>query len=263
MYIPQSLLTSQIRPRNMRALFVFSVLSRAAALRLPHATQGATSLQVAAQRQVAAAALSLSLVLGGGMLQSPAFAEGGPTCNADCFRECDAVAPGNQGYCKTQCDDYCASVGPTGADDVLRSDVTAAPAVPVAAPSKDCSGFKTDKAKAYCESQNVKTTAPKSSLQMNNGIFGDSGVSYSSGVEVRPNGPRVMPASAPTHCGLHSRFQRARPLRTGPASHGLRGDATEQAGQPGRCGRICFGGRGEGGAGHPGQVMAAWRRHGV
>ena len=56
--------------------------------------------------------------------------------------------------------------------------------------AKDCSMYKTDKAKAYCASQNQKAAAsasaaakPMTGLEMNNGIFGDSGVSYSKGVE--------------------------------------------------------------------------------
>ena len=105
-----------------------------------------------------------------------------PSCAKDCFRECDIVAPGNQQYCKTQCDDYCASGGPVGKDDVLRSDVTAA--APVAAGKGDCSNYKTDAAKAYCQKElaadNAAAGPPK---EMNNGIFGDSGVSYSKGVE--------------------------------------------------------------------------------
>ena len=102
------------------------------------------------------------------------------TCNADCFRECDIVAPGNQGYCKTQCDDYCSSPGPTGKDDVLRSDVTAS--APLSG-GKDCSTYKTDAAKAYCEKEKKAAVLAAQPKTLNNGIFGDSGVSYSKGVE--------------------------------------------------------------------------------
>ena len=105
-------------------------------------------------------------------------------CDQACFKECNAIAPGNEGYCRDQCTTYCAEQGPTGASDVLRTDVTAANG------AKDCSMYKTDKAKAYCASQNQKAAAsasaaakPMTGLEMNNGIFGDSGVSYSKGVE--------------------------------------------------------------------------------
>lgn len=101
-------------------------------------------------------------------------------CDKACFKECDAIAPGNEGYCKSQCDTYCADAGPIGSADVLRTDVTAA------VPTKDCSGYRTDKAKGYCEAQNQKAIAdalPRTGLEMNNGIFGDSGVAYSKGVE--------------------------------------------------------------------------------
>eukprot|EP00965_Chrysotila_dentata_P225911 6195068-Pleurochrysis_carterae.AAC.4 len=71
------------------------------------------------------------------------------SCRKDCFKECNALAPGNQAYCAQQCDDYCADAEVTGAADVLRSD----PSSP--------------------------------STENNLGIFGDSGVSYSKGVEVQ------------------------------------------------------------------------------
>jgi len=29
------------------------------------------------------------------------------TCKPDCFKECNTVAPGNQGYCASQCDNFC------------------------------------------------------------------------------------------------------------------------------------------------------------
>jgi hypothetical protein len=32
------------------------------------------------------------------------------SCRSDCFKECNAVAPGNQGYCATQCDNFCDEV---------------------------------------------------------------------------------------------------------------------------------------------------------
>ena len=39
-------------------------------------------------------------------------------CQLDCFRECDAVAPGNKGYCSKQCDAYCEEVGNLGGQQV-------------------------------------------------------------------------------------------------------------------------------------------------
>jgi hypothetical protein len=36
------------------------------------------------------------------------------TCKAECFKECNMVAPGNQGYCATQCDSYCDEAAKAG-----------------------------------------------------------------------------------------------------------------------------------------------------
>jgi hypothetical protein len=78
------------------------------------------------------------------------------SCNADCVKECNQVAPGNKEYCQNQCDAYCAEEGAKGKGDVLRSD-----------PS-------------LTKEENTELK----SIQMNNGIFGDSGaVSYSKGIE--------------------------------------------------------------------------------
>lgn len=149
------------------------------------AAAAATPLTATTSRR-AALGLGLGAALFSGL---PAFAAEevqdprlSPSCAADCFRECDIVAPGNQKYCKEQCDDYCATAGPTGKSDVVRSDLSEA--TPLAA-GKDCSNYKTDAAKAYCEKESraavaASIGAPK---QMNNGIFGDSGVSYSAGIE--------------------------------------------------------------------------------
>jgi len=62
------------------------------------------------------------------------------------------VAPGNGDYCKTQCQSFC--------DDAGSSYGQSGGATSSAAPA-----------------------AAASPMQMNNGIFGDSGVSYSKGVE--------------------------------------------------------------------------------
>ena len=160
---------------------LFVVLS-AAALHIP-----ASAGRRAAALSGAAALSSFSL---GNLLlpPQPALAEEATVpCPVACFKECNSVAPGNEGYCRTQCDDYCASEGPTGSADVLRSDVTASAA---AAAGKDCSTYKTDKGRACCQAENAKAAQaaiqaakPKTGLEMNNGIFGDSGVAYSKGVE--------------------------------------------------------------------------------
>ena len=86
-------------------------------------------------------------------------------CKLECFRECNNLAPGNQGYCTTQCDTYCDSLPTekTGKGDVLRSDADSATA------SVKLGGSEEREAAA--------------AGALNNGIFGDSGVSYSSGVE--------------------------------------------------------------------------------
>uniref|UniRef100_A0A7S0ITZ2 Uncharacterized protein n=1 Tax=Calcidiscus leptoporus TaxID=127549 RepID=A0A7S0ITZ2_9EUKA len=87
-----------------------------------------------------------------GLLQAPsARADEKEDCRRDCFRECNSVAPGNPGYCAAQCDGYCDEAGMTGKMDVLRSDPSDA--------------------------------TQKNDLNKDLGIFGDSGVSYSKGVE--------------------------------------------------------------------------------
>jgi len=95
-----------------------------------------------------------------------------PQCLISCNQECNALAPGNKGYCATQCDDFCESLDPVASGAVVASDA-----------SKDCSGYKTDKAKEYCEAENAKAVAPRAPAGKDLGIFGDSGVSYSKGVE--------------------------------------------------------------------------------
>ena len=99
-------------------------------------------------------------------------------CLSDCVRECNLVAPGNLGYCQTQCESYCEDAGANyGKSDVVRTDVTASA-------GSDCSRYKTDAAQQYCAKQNKLASTPKPSpMSMNNGIFGDSGVTYSSNVE--------------------------------------------------------------------------------
>merc|ERR1719203_1114558 len=45
-------------------------------------------------------------------------------CRAECFKECNALAPGNKKYCASQCDSYCEEAGPVGSKDVVRSDLS-------------------------------------------------------------------------------------------------------------------------------------------
>jgi hypothetical protein len=99
----------------------------------------------------------------------------------DCVRECNLVAPGNVGYCQAQCTSYCEDVGAAyGKSDVLRGDASTLKSES----GRDCSSYKTDAAKAYCQKSAVAAAAPPPSpMSMNNGIFGDSGVSYSKGLE--------------------------------------------------------------------------------
>ena len=96
------------------------------------------------------------------------------------------MAPGSGAYCTSSCDTYCAEVGDDYQKDVVRGEAT-----PAADTSK-CDAYKTDAAKKYCGEQAVsKAKATRaaaaaedaSPLAMNNGIFGDSGVTYSKGVE--------------------------------------------------------------------------------
>ena len=154
------------------------------------AASGLSAAASSSRRQVLALGLgsaALSLFSPAARAEEVADPRLSPSCPADCFRECDIVAPGNQKYCKEQCDDYCATAGPTGKDDVLRGDPSEAAAVKPLAVStaKDCSQYKTDAAKAYCEKETRAAAAAAAGgpKNMNNGIFGDSGVSYSSGVE--------------------------------------------------------------------------------
>jgi len=109
----------------------------------------------------------------------PSFAEQAPMttpeCKLECKKECNALAPGNEGYCGGQCDDFCDNLAPAAS--------TSAGMGAQAEAAKDCSGYKTDKAKEYCEAQNVKALTPVKPGRDDLGIFGDSGVAYSKGVE--------------------------------------------------------------------------------
>ena len=163
-------------------LLLGTVLAAAAALRPPTPALGrAAHADVACssrtRRLLLPAALAAALLPP--MDANAAEDAAAGDCLSDCVRECNIVAPGNVGYCETQCDTYCKDVGPTGTGDVLRTDVTES--------YSDCTRYKTDAARAYCEKKGKKAVAAApsapSSLQMNNGIFGDSGVVYSKGVE--------------------------------------------------------------------------------
>lgn len=62
-------------------------------------------------------ALALASSLPAVFLGRPAHADGEitpATCKAECFKECNAVAPGNQGYCATQCDSFCDEAAKSG-----------------------------------------------------------------------------------------------------------------------------------------------------
>ena len=169
----------------MRSLLVLlgALVAAAAALRPPalRPPPPATALDGCSRTRRLLIPAALAAVLLPAAAPANAAEAAAGDCLTDCVRECNLVAPGNLGYCQEQCDAYCKdNSGPTGTGDVLRQDVTALTA-------KDCSGYKTDSARAYCAKQNALAAAPKpkpaSPMQMNNGIFGDSGVTYSQGVE--------------------------------------------------------------------------------
>ena len=92
-----------------------------------------------------------------------------PECKLECNKECNALAPGNKDYCSSQCETYCNDLDPVAAG------------TPVA--TKDCGNYKTDAAKAFCQKENAAALAPKMPASKDLGLFGDSGVSYSKGVE--------------------------------------------------------------------------------
>ena len=78
-------------------------------------------------------------------------------CKADCFRECNAVAPGNDGYCKDQCDTYCADNPGYGKSDVVRQDLSEAGGAGGAAPKqlvsnsgRSCDSYKSEAGRNYC-----------------------------------------------------------------------------------------------------------------
>ena len=154
------------------SLLLAAALSDAAALRLPPRFVESSRQHAAALACVATLAMTPI---------QPAMAN---SCQLDCFRECNKVAPGSGAYCTSQCDTYCEEVGDSYQSDVVRGEATPAPAV---ADGKDCGKqFKTEAAVKYCEGQKVaaaKAAQPYDPLAMNNGIFGDSGVTYSKGVE--------------------------------------------------------------------------------
>ena len=93
------------------------------------------------------------------------------------------MAPGSGAYCTSSCDTYCAEVGDDYQKDVVRGEAT-----PAADTSK-CDAYKTEAAKKYCGEQAAsaakaaRAADDASPLAMNNGIFGDSGVTYSKGLE--------------------------------------------------------------------------------
>ena len=132
------------------------------------------------------------LALGAAALLStsslPALAEEAgmtiPQCRLECNTECNNLAPGNKEYCATQCDDFCDNLTPEQLAKGSGGSATGEGTTAVAAAQKDCGAYKTDAAKSWCANENKK--ASSLSMPSNNkdlGIFGDSGVSYSKGVE--------------------------------------------------------------------------------
>lgn len=179
---------------RVACLALLSVAS-AGALAPPAVSTGSRSPSCAALSRRAALASSAAALFASSSAALAATTEAVAApgdCRKDCFRECNALAPGNQAYCAAQCDSYCDGLGALGKDDVVRSDLSdaeasaAAPAVASSA-AKDCSVYKTDAAAKYCEKENKEKAAAlaaaKGDLSKNLGIFGDSGVEYSNGVE--------------------------------------------------------------------------------
>ena len=102
------------------------------------------------------------------------------------------MAPGSGAYCTSQCDSYCEEVGGDYQGDVVRGEATpgaGAQAASAQAASGKCDAYKTEAAKKYCGEQAAsaakaaRAADDASPLAMNNGIFGDSGVTYSKGLE--------------------------------------------------------------------------------
>tara|TARA_B110001452_G_scaffold178564_1_gene149809 strand:+ start:313 stop:885 length:573 start_codon:yes stop_codon:yes gene_type:complete len=125
-------------------------------------------------------ALFAGLAAASGLAPPAALAaEATKECLSGCFKECNSITKSGA-YCSEQCDSYCSEEGAKGADDVLRSDVTGQ-----TAEKKDCSTYKTDKAKAWCAGENERTLAALRSndIDKNLGLFGDSGVTYGKGLE--------------------------------------------------------------------------------
>ena len=125
------------------------------------------------------------------------------------------MAPGSGAYCTSSCDTYCEEVGSDYQGDVVRGEAT---------PAADgkCDAYKTDAAKKYCGEQAAsaakasKAADDASPLAMNNGIFGDSGVVYSKGLEDLhrrhvPKASREKPAP--------EREREARATRDAPRQH--------------------------------------------
>merc|ERR1719199_1755844 len=85
------------------------VAAHANALRLP----AKATVPIAEGVRQSLAGLSCAALIALGTPYA-ALAEDAPltpaACKLECFRECDNLAPGNKGYCTTQCDMYCDSL---------------------------------------------------------------------------------------------------------------------------------------------------------
>jgi hypothetical protein len=103
-------------------------------------------------------------------------------CKKECNTECNAIGPGNEDYCTGNCDDFCANPNPlTSSLEVNVSKITV-----------DCSGYKTTKAKQYCEEQNRKAIrkerdselgVPTSEADANPDIYGGASTPIASRVQ--------------------------------------------------------------------------------
>ena len=158
----------------MRGLILCCALGATTALRSPaplRSVDAGATCSSPTRRLLLPAALAAALLPPHAARAAEAVAG---DCITDCNRECNNVAPGNQGYCATQCADYCKDNPMGGQSDVVSADLS------------ECDSYKSAEGRDYCKRKLTKASAPappSSPLSANNGIFGDSGVTYSKGVE--------------------------------------------------------------------------------
>ncbi len=165
-------------------VLIAAAFASSAAFRLPSPLErpGHDSAGALSRRQLLGSLSSAALLAASLPLQ--ARAEGG-NCKLECFRECDTLAPGNQDYCTSQCDTYCDSLGPNEFDELKKKEQSSTDAGGNGgsrAPPKDCSVYQSADARDACESEK-SIAATKTAAGQNLGLFGDSGVTYSNGVE--------------------------------------------------------------------------------